>query len=171
MRINPCTLCSAPCCKDYMVTCTSFDVLRISRRARLPAEKFAMIEECRLFNRDPQTVLRFSDVDFPEGYILIIKSHPCFFLDSDNRCMVHEYAPFSCRRYPFDISGKMNARYCPAHSKLLFRLQGPSVDVGPYMRQIDAYRALVREWNDNPGRHSDCMPWLLERSRGTCSDI
>ncbi|MFH2100675.1 MAG: YkgJ family cysteine cluster protein [Candidatus Micrarchaeota archaeon] len=163
-RINPCSLCSAPCCKDYTVTVTSFDILTISQRAKLPPSKFAKIAECTLFNKDPETVLRFSDVDFPEGYILIIKSHPCFFLDIKNRCMIHEYAPLTCRRYPFDISGRMNARYCPSHSKLLFLIQGPEVEVKPYMRRIEAYRKLVGEWNDNPGRHQDCLEWLLKRS-------
>jgi len=164
VRLDPCMLCSAPCCKDYTVTTTSFDVLRISKRSKIPAGKFARIVECTLLNKDPQTVIRLSDGDFPEGYMLIIKSHPCFFLDIHNKCIIHDYAPHSCTRYPFNIAGEMNARFCPALSKILFKIQGPMLPLEPYMKEINAYRELVQEWNDNPGRHHECLEWFLQKS-------
>ncbi len=165
MMPNPCTLCPAPCCKDYTVTVTSFDILRISQRADLEPREFAEFKECTIFNKDPETVFRFSDGDFPEGYILIIKSHPCFFMDIKNKCMIHGYAPLSCRRYPFDIAGNMNARFCPWYSKILFRHRGPEIGLEPYLKEIKAYRGIVAKWNRNPGKKADCMVFLLDESR------
>lgn len=162
--LNPCAMCSSPCCKDYAVTVTAFDVLRISGRAKLKPEEFSGFMECNLFNADEETILDFSD-GYPCGYVLAIKSHPCYFLDSKNRCMIHEYSPLSCRRYPFNIAGQMKARYCPFHAKLLFRLRGPEVRLEDYMREITAYRAMVREWNKEPGKQADCMGFLMDKCR------
>jgi Fe-S-cluster containining protein len=147
-----------------MITVTSFDILRISKRAKLDPKEFARIVPCTLFNKDERSILWFSDCDFPDGYILIIKSHPCFFLDINNRCMIHEYAPRSCRRYPFDLEGNRKVRFCSWVSNFLFSLEGPQIDSEICKKEISGYWGIISEWNKSPGKIDDCLDFLMERS-------
>lgn len=167
MSINPCTLCSAPCCKNYMITTTSFDILRISKHAKLEPKEFAKIVPCTIFNATPQTVLYLSDGDSPYGYLLTIKSHPCYFLDIKNKCMVHKYAPLCCRKYPYDSTGKMvNAIYCPFYSKILFQMQGESSSISKqHNDEMIEYMRIVTEWNNSPGKMDDCLDWIMDRTK------
>ncbi len=157
---NPCSFCPASCCKTYTITTTSFDILRISRRSGFAPEAFALFHPVKLLSYDADTVL-----DFKEGSgILGIKSHPCFFLGSDNLCQVHKYAPLSCRRYPFTVKGKMNTRFCPLPASILFRFKKPDIGSEQLVHELQEYKKIVKEWNKKPGEKKDCLKYLLEKS-------
>jgi hypothetical protein len=121
---------------------------------------FAVFHPVKLLSYDPDTVLDFKD----GSGILGVKSHPCFFLGSDNRCRIHSYAPLSCKRYPFTLSGTMNARFCSLASNLLFRLKGPDTGTGQMLHELGKYKKIVKFWNENPGEKKDCLSYLIENS-------
>lgn len=162
--VNPCSLCPAHCCKSYTITVTAFDVLRVCKKTGKPHSEFATLHQARLLAFDPDTTLDMEDDGWV--YILGFKSHPCVFLGKDNLCTVHESAPMSCRRYPFQLNDKLNTRFCPLPSQLIFRLKGPDIETPPLVRELEAYKKIVKEWNRNPGKKGECIRFLLERARG-----
>lgn len=161
--VDPCSLCHVDCCRTYTVTVTPFDILRISERSGMAPKDFSAIHRLRLLSYDPQTVLEFDD---GSSGILGLKSHPCIFLGNDDRCMVHGYAPLSCRRYPFTLSGKMNARFCPLLSRMMFRIKGPDIGDSGIRSELLAYKDIVEEWNRKPGSKGGCLGFLLMRAKG-----
>ena len=160
--VNPCSSCSAECCSNYIITVTSFDVLRAADASGKKPEEFAVLHEPRLLGFDPDLILETSDGY--GSYLLGIKSHPCFFL-KDRRCTIHEQAPLSCRYYPHTVAGTMNARFCPLLPSIYFRLRGPETDKGKLMLELDAYKSIVKRWNDMKGERKDCIAFLLEKSQ------
>jgi Fe-S-cluster containining protein len=161
--INPCSICSAHCCKNYVITVTSFDVLRICQNTNKKAEDFALFHPPRLLSFDADTILDFED-DY-RGGILSFKSHPCIFLGKDNLCTAHEHAPMSCRRYPYQLNDKLNARFCPLPSEILFRIKGPDINKSPLIKELDEYKEIVKEWNKNPGKKDECLSFIIARTR------
>jgi len=160
---SPCSLCSAECCKTYTITVTAFDILRICEKTGNPSNEFAFLHEPRLLNYDPELVL-----DTEDGYgryLLGIRSHPCIFIGKDNRCMIHEFAPLSCRRYPFTLSGSFNGRFCPAFPGLLLRLKGPDLPNESMAHELNMHKKIVGEWNRKPGKKDDCVAFLLEKAK------
>ncbi|HSB46876.1 MAG TPA: YkgJ family cysteine cluster protein [Candidatus Bilamarchaeum sp.] len=160
---NPCSFCDAKCCKTYTITVTAFDVLRISEKTGRKPEDFAILHPLRILSYDPDQVL-----DTTDGcgyYLLGLKSHPCVFLGKDNLCTIHEHAPMSCRRYPYQVNDKLNTRFCPLPSQILFRLKGPDMKATPLLLELEAHKKIVKEWNAKKGRMADCLPFLLERAR------
>lgn len=159
---NPCSFCDANCCKSYTLTVTAFDILRIMEATGRKAAEFATLHQARLLAFDPDMTLDMEDD--PWVYLLGIKSHPCMFLDKA-RCMVHAAAPLSCRRYPFQLDGKLNGRFCPLASQLAFSLKGPDISAGGMEKELALQKKLAREWNKNPGKKADCIPFLLAWAR------
>ena len=159
---NPCSFCRASCCKNYTITTTSFDVLRLHRHTgRKPAE-FAVLHEARLLCYDLDLLLDFAD--HPRSHLLGLKSHPCVFLGKDGLCRVHASAPLSCRRYPFTTAGSMNARFCPLIPQVMFWLKGPDIPKNPILKELDAYKEIVEEWNKKSEKKNGCIPFLMKRS-------
>lgn len=156
--INPCSICSANCCKTYQITVTSFDILRIIENGY---NNFAIFSPPTLLSFDPDAVLDFSD-DY-RGGLLGIKSHPCFFL-KDNKCTIHKFAPLSCRRYPYNLGKKINQRFCPFISSILFKMVGVQTTADELNREYQEYKKIVKEWNKLPGKKSDCMQFLLDHT-------
>jgi len=159
---SPCSLCSAECCKTYVVTITSFDVFRICRETKRKHQDFAVLHEPRLLGFDPDLIL--NTTDGYERYLLGFKSHPCIFLGKDNLCKVHDSAPLSCRYYPYRLGRKMNARFCPLLPQLLFRIKGPDIREDSLLKEFKAYKKIVAEWNRNPGKREDCISFLLRKT-------
>lgn len=99
-----CLNCAA-CCRNYSPRFKTPDVKRISR------------------------YLKMKESDFIESYLrvdeegdFVVKSTPCPFLASDNRCSVYEVRPSDCARFPYtdeDVFIKRqaltmkNASFCP----------------------------------------------------------
>lgn len=165
---NPCSFCDAKCCKTYTITVTAFDVLRVMERTGRKPEEFAILHELRILSYDPDQVL--DTIDGCGHYLLGFRSHPCAFLGKDNLCTIHEWAPMSCRRYPFQVNDRLNTRFCPLPSQLLFRLKGPDIKASPLMRELEAHKRMVKEWNANPGKKDDCIPFLLSRARSAAEE-
>lgn len=161
MAINPCRLCDANCCKSYTITVTPFDILRLAKRTGRKPEEFAVLSQARLLAFDPDTTLDIEDDGWV--YLLGIRSHPCYFLEN-NRCIAHECAPLSCRRYPYQLDGKLNARFCPFSSSLLFRVKGPDTGIKPLVRELELYKGIVKEWNKRPLKKRECLAFLLQRA-------
>ncbi len=161
MMTNPCSLCDANCCKSYIITATAFDILRVRENTgRQPAD-FAMLHQARLLAFDPDTTLDMEDDSWV--YLLGLKSHPCIFLER-NRCSIHDSAPLSCRRYPFQLDSKLNARFCPLASQLLFRLKGADISAETMRHELELYKGIVKDWNKSPGPKAKCMDYVLERA-------
>ena len=177
--MNPCFFCPANCCKSYTITVTAFDVLRAaSASGRKPVE-FATLHRARLLAFDPDTTLDIEGDGW--SYLLGFMSHPCVFLrlggnksgaskpdtrkPNANTCTIHASAPLSCRRYPFQLDGKLNTRMCPLASQLVFRLKGAGVPATQLVRELELHKTLVREWNKNPGNKVECIAFLLKRAR------
>ena len=157
--LNPCSFCSAECCKDHYITVTIFDVLRISEKTEKKLEEFAEIYPLRLINFDNDMVLEMQEGEF----ILCLKSHPCVFLEG-KKCRIHGFAPSVCRTYPKRIDGKFNFRLCPMPSALLFRILGTDMPVN-YRDELREYKKIVAEWNKKKGKKKDCMDFLISRAR------
>jgi Fe-S-cluster containining protein len=161
--LNPCSLCPAHCCKSYTITVTAFDVLRIAERTGKPHHEFAVLHQARLLAYDPDTTLDIKDDNWV--YLLGFPSHPCTFLGKDNLCTIHEFSPMSCRRYPYKLNDRLNTRFCPLPSQLIFRLRKPDIPTDPMVRELEAYKKIVKEWNAGPGTKDECVPFLLRRAR------
>jgi len=160
--MNPCSLCRAECCKTYIITATAFDIIRLESSTGRPASSFAMLHPARMLSFDPDTTMDMSDDSWP--HVLGLESHPCVFLDK-GRCLVHGSAPLSCRRYPYQLGGKLNARFCPLPSSLLFRLKGADIPEAGLKAELGAHKRIVGEWNKRPGRKAECLEFLLSRAR------
>ncbi len=166
MVISPCSLCDANCCKSYIITVTAFDVLRVMKFTGKPHTEFATLHQARLLAFDPDTTLDMEDDGWV--YILGFRSHPCAFIGK-NLCSIHGCAPLSCRRYPFQLNGKLNARFCPLPSQLAFRLAGPDIKAEEMAREMEAYKAIIREWNKKPGKKAECIDFLLRMAKSAKS--
>lgn len=160
---NPCSLCSAECCISYIITTTSFDVLRVCEKTKKKYDEFAVLHTPSLLSYDPAMLLDTNDGTGP--YLLGFKSHPCIFLDKDNLCTIHDAAPLSCRYYPYTLGQKMNPRFCPLIPQILFRIKGPDIRKELLREEIESYKKIVKEWNKNPGKKEDCILFLLKRTK------
>lgn len=98
----------ANCCKTTSPIFRDIDIKRISKRLRLNEMQFI------------STYLR---MDEESDYVL--KTSPCAFLGTDNKCDIYEDRPLACREYPhtnrknmyqiLDLTRK-NSEICPAVS-------------------------------------------------------
>lgn len=165
---NPCSFCDANCCKSYIITATAFDILRVMERTGKAPEDFSALHQARLLSFDPDTALDMEGESWV--YLVGFKSHPCIFLEK-NRCGIHDCAPLACRRFPYQLGGKLNTRFCPLASGLLFRLKGPDIGTQRMLEELEAHKKIVKEWNRAPGQKKDCMGFLLERARQMPADL
>jgi len=108
-----CLQCAA-CCKNYSPRFKTPDIKRISKHLGKKESDFI------------DTYLRVDD----EGDF-VVKSTPCPFLGSDNRCSIYEVRPSDCARFPYtgeDVIIKRqaltlkNASFCPITYYVLERL-------------------------------------------------
>ncbi|MFH0737784.1 MAG: YkgJ family cysteine cluster protein [Candidatus Micrarchaeota archaeon] len=159
---GPCSFCAAECCNSYIITATAFDVLRVIERTKKPWNGFAILHQARLLAFDPDTTLDMEDDGWV--YLLGFKSHPCVFLKGGGLCSIHDCAPMACKRFPFQLDGKLNCRFCPLPSQLFFRMSRPSLKAEDMIRELEMHKTIVKEWNKKPGKKADCIPFLLERA-------
>ncbi len=160
--INPCSLCSATCCKTYLINVTSFDIVRISKYTKKEPREFAMLHPLKTLNYDPDLVL--DTTDGCGSYLLGLKSHPCIFLGKDDLCTIYGSAPLSCRRYPYTLSDKINTRFCPLPSQLLFRVKGADIASSSLVSELIRYKSIVKEWNKKLGKESECLDFLVNNA-------
>jgi uncharacterized protein len=112
-----CLNCAA-CCKNYSPRFKTPDIKRISKYLGLRESVF--IDTYLLLD---------SEGDY------VVKSKPCAFLGSDNRCSIYEVRPSDCSRFPYtdeDVLLKRpaitlkNSTFCPAVYFVLERLIKPA---------------------------------------------
>jgi Fe-S-cluster containining protein len=160
--INPCSFCRAECCKTYTITATVFDILRIASRTNNNPEDVAVLHEPRLLSYDPDMVLDTTD---GYGYYLLgIGSHPCAYLDKQNRCSIHDSAPLSCRRFPRTLGKNLNLRFCPLPSQLLFRIKRADIGADQVIAELEGHKKLVKAWNKKKGTKKECLEFLVEKA-------
>jgi Fe-S-cluster containining protein len=161
-----CTGCGAPCCREHLITVTSFDVSRIAANNRRNPREFALLHPASILNLDEDTVLECYEGDFRSDFILALNSHPCVFLGENKLCTIHDFAPYNCRTYPFNSAGGMLARSrCGALRLCGFRLSGPSISAGEFSSQLKEYKELVRKWNRLKGTREECWAFLFGRCK------
>lgn len=159
--LNPCEFCDARCCKEHVITVTSFDILRIMNKTGKKFEEFAVLEPLRILNFDNDTVLECYENGMRYDYVLALKSHPCIFLRK-NRCKIHEFAPLVCGCYPFNQAGRMLERKrCPAISSLAFGIFGTNGNFKAYAKQLKDYKRIVAEWNRKKGSKKECIKFII----------
>jgi len=164
--LNPCSGCPAHCCKNYLITVTSFDVFKLSKRLDKMPDEFAGFYPAKILSYDWDTVLHFYDeTKLPDYALLALKSRPCIFLEN-NKCSIHDFSPAVCKRYPRDLGGKLNTRHCSLFSKLLFLVGGRNPD--GLQSEYGNYKKIVKSWNTKKGRKDDCMKFLMEESAKQC---
>jgi len=101
----------ANCCKTTSPIFRDIDIKRISKHFRMKEGEF---------------ISSYLKMDEERDYVL--KSSPCSFLGSDNKCDIYDVRPLACREYPhtdrknvhqvFDLTLK-NAEICPAVNRIL----------------------------------------------------
>lgn len=105
----------ANCCRTTSPIFQSKDIDRIAKRLRI---------------RPVQLIDNYLRIDEDGDYVL--KSSPCPFLQSDNRCKVYDDRPTACRTYPHTDRKKFhqlieltykNTFVCPAVQKMLVKLE------------------------------------------------
>ena len=108
-----CLNCAA-CCKNYSPRFKTPDIKRISKHLGL---------------KESQYIDVYLKVD--EEGDFVVKSSPCPFLGSDNKCSVYDVRPSDCARFPYtdeDVIMRRkaltlkNASFCPATFYVLERL-------------------------------------------------
>jgi uncharacterized protein len=111
-KIN-CLDCAA-CCKNYSPRFKTPDIKRISKHLGMKESLF---------------IEKYLNVDDEGDFV--VKSTPCPFLGSDNKCSVYDVRPSDCARFPYTdedviIRRKVltlkNASFCPATFYVLERL-------------------------------------------------
>ena len=162
---GPCDLCAARCCREYVISITSFDALRIIDATSRQFEDFAQLAPPRILNLDNDVVLEWEETGIREEYALSLKSHPCIFL-KDGKCAIHEFAPLVCACYPYNSASRIipGAR-CPIISKSAFMLFGTNGNTKEYGEQLQIYKKLVSKWNSRRGSREGCIAFLLEESK------
>lgn len=162
---SPCSLCSARCCKNYFITITAADVLRLSEYTGKKPSEFAELVPLRLLTFDNELVLECWENGIMHEYVLTLKSHPCIFLEG-NRCSVYSHAPLVCKLYPYHANGKIIPRaQCPLLANILHRLRGPEIALEHYVRELSEYKKIVAAWNERRGSLAECMDFLLSASK------
>lgn len=163
---GPCTVCGAPCCREHLITVTSFDISRIASALGRNPSGFSSLHPATLLNLDEDTILECYEGDFRSDFILALNSHPCVFLGKNNLCTIHEFAPYACRTYPFNSAGGLHTRSrCGALRLCGFRLSGPSISAGEFSSQLGRYKELVRKWNRLKGTREECWEFLFSPAK------
>lgn len=100
----------ANCCKTTSPIFRDIDIERLSKRLKISTSHF---------------IDNYLKMDIDNDYVL--KSSPCVFLQSDNKCSVYEDRPLACKEYPHTNRKKMhqilsltlkNTEICPAVAQM-----------------------------------------------------
>ena len=104
----------ANCCKTTSPIFRDADIRRIAKQLKIKESK--LISD--LLKMD-------EDGDF------VLKSSPCYFLNSDNTCSIYEFRPLACKEYPhtdrknmfqiLDLTLK-NTLVCPVVSRIVSQI-------------------------------------------------
>jgi Fe-S-cluster containining protein len=105
----------ANCCKTTGPLFTAADIERISKSFRQKPQQF---------------IDQYLRIDEDKDYVL--KSVPCTFLDSDNKCFIYDVRPKACREFPHTDRKKfnqitdltlLNVAICPAAFNIVEKMK------------------------------------------------
>ena len=105
----------ANCCKTTGPLFTLADIERISKHLRQKPQQF---------------IDQYLRIDEDKDYVL--KSVPCTFLDSDNKCFIYDVRPKACREFPHTDRKKfnqitdltlLNVAICPAAFNIVEKMK------------------------------------------------
>ena len=105
----------ANCCKTTGPLFTDKDISRIAKHLSLKPSEFTE---------------KYLRIDEDKDYVL--KSVPCTFLDSDNKCFIYDVRPKACREFPHTDRKKfnqitdltlLNVAICPAAFNIVERMK------------------------------------------------
>ncbi len=163
--MRACIGCSAPCCREMVITATAFDIVRIEERWGEKAEVFSHLRRLDLLAYNPKEVVVAHEKGQKNHYVLALKSHPCYFY-RNGECAIYSYAPLACRLYPYSSEGKLVGSLCPLKNKLLHFLKPPSQKlVEAFRREQRLYWEIVEEVNGMEMERGEAFRWLLSRAR------
>jgi hypothetical protein len=106
----------ANCCKTTSPIFRDVDIKRISKELRM---------------KEAQFIANYLRMDEESDYVL--KSSPCYFLGTDNKCSIYDVRPLACREYPHTDRKNMhqilnltekNTEICPAVASIVLDLVG-----------------------------------------------
>ena len=149
--VSLCDTCSARCCRLYTIPVTHLDVARIVEHTLRPAVE--LIEATNEVFADEMPVAYLEGQ--PSQLVLRRVEGACLFLDGD-RCRIHEHAPSVCQMYPHvacrDDELQLRRRrdvYCEGEYTLDDSQTRQLMEVSArfWNVELDAYRALVQQWN------------------------
>jgi len=158
-----CDLCCAECCRTFVITVTSFDVLRIAENTGKKPEDFSYLRRLDMLRYEDNMLVECHDDKFPDYYLLSLKSHPCIFL-KDDVCSIHEFKPASCRLYPVMGNGKKNSRaVCPLFSSIFFSADKKLIE--RHNSEKEAYERIVEECNSEKLGKKDAFDYILRKTK------
>lgn len=104
----------ANCCKTTSPIFRDVDIKRISKHLRMTEMQF---------------ISNYLRMDEDRDYVL--KTSPCHFLNSDNKCDIYEVRPLACKEYPHTNRKNMfqimeltikNTKICPAVAQIVHQI-------------------------------------------------
>jgi len=157
-----CDLCRAECCNSFVITVTSFDVLRIANNTGKNPEDFSYLRRLDMLKYEDSMLVEVHDEKYPDYYLLSLKSHPCVFLKED-KCSIQSFKPLSCRLYPVMGNGKKSNRtLCPAFSGILFSAKNGLLE--KHNEEKELYKKMVGECNSKKLNKKDAFDFIMKNS-------
>lgn len=154
---SPCNHCPAKCCRNYSVSLTRFDFIRLSSIPNLDLLSVVVFDLA--LNHDPLLAPSFLlNLDGSEKlYIVRLKrdkTESCIFLNKNNLCTIYEKRPQKCRTYPFvKIQNSLNLKEgarCPVSWDLSASLSKQfSLDLKDQNSQIKEFSKICSLWNNS----------------------
>ncbi|NYZ77079.1 YkgJ family cysteine cluster protein [Candidatus Micrarchaeota archaeon] len=151
---GPCAECNARCCRNYTITITARDLLRLIDYT----ESFGWIGTASAKGFDPALAHSFTlfENNKPGKFVLCLKrdrKETCVFLGKGNRCAVYAARPMVCRTYPFRkdegsrLVYKKNYR-CPVQWKITSTLRREFLkNLERQKKELAEYGRWCGEWN------------------------
>ena len=164
--VSPCLLCNAKCCKEFLITITIFDALRIEKSTGKQIQEFCVIEKPKMLNSNQQEWIRYFDKGLEDYGVLAIKSKPCIFLNN-NRCSIWKYAPVSCKLYPITIENKIvQGAICPLLSKFGFMIVKQKKEIiKTAEKEAALYRTIVKKTYKTKIEKSNVFSFLKQEAK------
>lgn len=159
---SPCKFCDGNCCISFVITATSFDILRIVEKTGLKPNEFAELRRLDLLSFEEREIVECKEGKYTESCVLALKSHPCYFFDSAIGCKIHSYKPLACRIYPNDARGGFGKRaFCPLLPSIIFRFsRAPKRLLEQYQREKESYYELVKKCNSKKLNKQNAFKFL-----------
>ena len=160
-------MCNGNCCVSFVITITSFDLLRIMKETGLKPEEFSDLRRLDILSYDDSQIIECKEDKFKDYYLLSLKSHPCYFFDSKKGCKIHSAKPIACRIYPFNEDEKFSEKsMCPIISGLLFRAsKSPKEDILRYKKEKELYSEIVKKCNSRDRTRKNAMKFLVSETK------